>query len=287
MDLNALLLEKGIDPKQVLVMRHQPQETELNRLLPLLASERPNLFNAFQRSHRPQTEKAMLRAKYLASFIARDEGRAIFVGLYRVGRSRPVSYDEFWRKPANRELKKRGMGGFSGERPSCLWFDLTLTEFYGDWKGKLIVDWPIGRAWWRWADRNTFEVSAILEESGLVWRVPDPENLTLTWEQLRILPQSHKSVLSAWRGVYYIFDTEQRKGYVGSAYGQFHLLGRWENYKKSVHGGNKQLRKCKAQNLRFSILQVVSTSTLPEEVRRIENAWKMRLHTREFGLNDN
>lgn len=71
---------KGIDPKQVLVMRHQPQETELNRLLPLLASEHPNLFNAFQRSQRPQTEKAMLRAKYLASFIARDRkwGRSKF-----------------------------------------------------------------------------------------------------------------------------------------------------------------------------------------------------------------
>jgi hypothetical protein len=229
----------------------------------------------------------MTRAKYIASFIAQDDGKALFVGLYKIGTARAISYNKFWRIRANRELKKQGMNGFLGDRSSCLWFDLSLTEFCSNWKGKLIVNWPSGRTWYRWADRNKFEVTAVLEESALVPSVPDAENLTLTWEQLTILPKSHKSVLSQWRGVYYIFDVKQRKGYVGSASGQSHLLGRWEDYKKSVHGGNKRLRKCKAENLRFSILQIVPRSTFPEDVLRLESAWMKRLHTGEFGLNDN
>ena len=30
-----------------------------------------------------------------------------------------------------------------------------------------------------------------------------------------------------WRGIYYIFDTSDAKGYVGSAYGEYNPLGRW------------------------------------------------------------
>ena len=39
-----------------------------------------------------------------------------------------------------------------------------------------------------------------------------------------------KSALSQWRGVYFIFDATDGKGYVGSAYGSGNLLGRWLNY---------------------------------------------------------
>jgi hypothetical protein len=34
MDLNKLLLDKDIDPRQVLVLRHRPWESELNKVLP-------------------------------------------------------------------------------------------------------------------------------------------------------------------------------------------------------------------------------------------------------------
>jgi hypothetical protein len=47
------------------------------------------------------------------------------------------------------ELKKMkeeyGTQGFvevEGGRTSLLWFDLTLTDFYEKWKGKLIIEWP-------------------------------------------------------------------------------------------------------------------------------------------------
>ena len=41
MNLNDLFSGKGIDPKQVLVLRHRPREPELRKVLPWLVAERP------------------------------------------------------------------------------------------------------------------------------------------------------------------------------------------------------------------------------------------------------
>lgn len=173
MNLNDLLASKGIDPKQrkqVLIMRHRPHERKLRRVLPWLAAEKPILFNAYQQTQRQQKEKSLTQAKYLASFIGNEPGKAVFIGLYKVGPSCPLSYTKFWRIQAHQELRKLGMKGFTrGERPSCLRFDLELTEIYEEWKGKLIIGWPPPElAWCRWTDRNEFPVTAILEESLLV-----------------------------------------------------------------------------------------------------------------------
>src|SRR5216683_4620097 len=146
--------------------------------------------------------------------------------------------------------------------------------------------WPGGeRTWCRWADRNEFPVEAILEESVLVRDMPAADELTLSWEELRVLPRSWKSVLSQWRGVYLIVDVSDGKGYVGSAYGTDNLLSRWLSYAESGHGGNKKLRGRAPEGLRFSILKRVSPDMDAADVVRLEGTWKKRLHTREFGLN--
>jgi hypothetical protein len=230
----------------------------------------------------------MARAKYLASFIGHEPGRAMFISLYRIGKNQSIARDEYWRIPANLELQKVGMTGFTDDRLSCLWFGLHRTDIYEAWKGKLIVGWPGGeRTWCRWADRNEFPVEAILEESVLVRDMPAADELTLSWEELRVLPKSWKSVLSQWRGVYLIVDVLDGKGYVGSAYGTDNLLSRWLSYAALGHGGNKKLRGRAPEGFRFSVLKRVSPDMDADDVIRIEGTWKKRLHTREFGLNDN
>jgi len=109
MDLNTLLGENKIATKDVLVMRHRPHERNLREILPWLAEERPQLFNAYQSSHHERQESAMARAKYLASLIGHEPGKALFVGLYAVGQNRLVSADEFWGMQPNQELQKLGM----------------------------------------------------------------------------------------------------------------------------------------------------------------------------------
>jgi hypothetical protein len=183
------------------------------------------------------------------------------------------------------------MKGFSNEDPrvTVRWFDLTLTDFYAFWKGKLIVRWPgLERSWWRRAHRNEIPVLAVLEDSALDTAMPEWGNLILTWEELQVLPVRWKTAISQWRGIYYIFDTSDGKGYVGSAYGANNLLGRWQNYAASGHGGNRLLRQRDPRNFLFSILQRVSPDMDVNEVIQLESSWKMRLHTRRpLGLNDN
>jgi hypothetical protein len=64
MNFNDLLTGKDINPLDVIVMRHRPSEPELRKVLPWLAAERPDLFNAYQQTQRSETvEKAVLTAK--------------------------------------------------------------------------------------------------------------------------------------------------------------------------------------------------------------------------------
>jgi hypothetical protein len=290
MDLNELLVGKGIDPHEVLVFRHRPTEPELNKVFLLLAADRPDLFNAYQQTHGEKVEKAMTTARYVASFIGHEPGKALFIGLYKIGKTRPLTHAQYWQVPAYVELKKLGMKGFlARSRSSCLWFDLTLQNFYSSWKGKLIVDCPPPeRSWWRRAHRNTIPVHAILEDSALDAAMKKWDELDLTWNQLSILPKRWQAKLAEWRGIYYIFDTSDGKGYVGSAYGPNNLLGRWHGYAASGHGGNRLLRERDPQHFHFTILELVSPTMEPDEVIRRENTWKERLHTRKpNGLNDN
>jgi hypothetical protein len=78
MNLNDLLLAKGIDPKHVLVLRHRPPEPKLNKVLPRLAAEEPDVFNAYQQTQGEKLEKAMQAVTgtgYLASFIGHEPAK--------------------------------------------------------------------------------------------------------------------------------------------------------------------------------------------------------------------
>lgn len=237
--------------------------------------------------------RAMTNTGYVASFIGREPGKALFAGLYSIAAARPLTYEDYWKVPAYIEMKSKfGMkGGDVGKagRPFVLWFDLVLTDFYAHWKGRLIVGWPgLERSWWRRAHLNEIPVIAILEDSALDAAMPEWNDIELTWEMLGVLPTRWKSALSQWRGIYYIFDSSDRRGYVGSAYGESNLLGRWLHYAASGHGGNRLLRQRDPRTFQFTILQRVSPDMDATDVIQLESSWKRRLHTyAPNGLNDN
>jgi hypothetical protein len=292
MNFIDLLKEIGIEgskKSEVLVMRNSPVEPELRARMPGIAAETPNLYKAYNSSQFPRQEKALQRARFLASFIGIREQRAMFVGLFKVNGHKTITQAEYWEKPENQELRKLGMNGFSGDRPTCLWFDLVEEKAGEEWKGKLIINWPgAAQSWCRWADRNNFTIRALLEASALVPdKAPDAKQLVLKWEQLSAIPPSLRGALQGWRGIYFVFDVKKNMGYVGSAYGAENLFGRWLNYAATGHGGNKQLRKSHPEDLRFSILQLTAPEMPADEVIQLEGTWKRRLHTREYGLNDN
>lgn len=276
------------------MLRHSPHEPELKKVLPWLAVEKPDVFNAYQQTQGERLEKVMANMSesgYVASFIGHEPGKALFIGLYSIGKTKPLTQDEYWQVPAYIEMKSFGMQGFTKKdaRQSILWFDLGLTDFCASWKGKLIIGWP-GRevSWWRHANRNEMPILSILEDSALDAAMPEWDSIILSWEELSVLPSRWKSALSQWRGIYYIFDSLDGKGYVGSAYGEDNLYGRWLNYAAYGHGGNKFLKQRDPRNFRFSILQRVSPDMSACDLIQLESSWKERLHTRQpYGLNDN
>ena len=290
MTLNDLLQSEKIEPRSVLVFRHRPNEPELRKVFPLLAADSPDLFNAYQQTHGRKVEKAMTKAKYVAAFIGHEPGKALFVGLYKIGKTKTLTHAQYWKVPEHAKLRKLGMTGFvTSSRSTCLWFDLQLLNFYRQWKGKLIVDWPPPeRSWWRRAHRNEITIHAILEDSALDAAMKRWDEIVLTWSQLSILPKRWQAKLAEWRGIYFIFDEVDGKGYIGSAYGSENILGRWQRYAATGHGGNKLLRLRSPQKFQFSILELVSPNMEAEDVIRLESTWKLRLHTRQpWGLNDN
>lgn len=208
---NDLLAEEKIDPAGVLVLRHtpRPEDGKLRKVLPWLAAEHPDVFNAYQSTQPVKIEAEMLRAKYVASFIGLEkrkgstEQAAVFVGLYKVGDHRPMTYDQFLEVPAYQEMKKFGMrGSVQGDRPSVLWFDLAITDFYRKWKGKLIVEWPRPPIKWsRFADRAKFPIIAILEDSLLLGTMPDWSDCIWSWAELSTLPSKWRETLRQWCGM--------------------------------------------------------------------------------------
>jgi hypothetical protein len=131
-------------------------------------------------------------------------------------------------------------------------------------------------------------VLAVLEDSALVARMPEWNEISLSWEELDVMPARWRAAIEQWRGIYYIFDLSDGRGYVGSAYGAENLLGRWLNYAATGHGGNRLLRDRDPRQFRFTILQRLSPDLDAGDVVRLESTWKARLHTRApVGLNDN
>ncbi len=94
-------------------------------------------------------------------------------------------------------------------------------------------------------------------------------------------------------GVYLITDTETGDQYVGSAWGEGGILGRWMAYVRSGHGGNQRLRAAlgpsarRRHALQFSILRPMPRSAPQRKVVAAEAAFKRKLGTRAHGLNAN
>lgn len=287
LDLKDLLKEHEIDPSHVLVLRHTARPPQLRKVFAWLAADHPAAFNAYQQTQGKLVENEMKDATHVASFIGTTAGRALFVGLYRHSAPPALRTSAAIRaEPGYQVLESYGLPIETKDR---LWFDLRLQEdFHTDWKGKLVIKWP-GRdiVWHRWAHRANFPITAIHEESRLCKPPGDYDEWDLSWDELRVLPESWKSKLREWRGVYLIFDKSDGKGYVGSAYGERNMLGRWQNYADKGDGGNKKLQTREPTNFRFSILEVVSHAMEEEKVIRREENWKIRLRTRTrtHGLN--
>jgi hypothetical protein len=136
-------------------------------------------------------------------------------------------------------------------------------------------------------------VSQILPDTFDNDLFPGYEKVNISWDEMnRVLEKSNwKTALQNQKGVYLMTDMLNGKMYVGSAYGENMILGRWRAYVKTGHGGNVGLKTLPfdyiKQNFKYSILDIYKSTTDDQIIIDRESWWKEVLQSRKFGYNEN
>lgn len=151
---------------------------------------------------------------------------------------------------------------------------------------------------------KNLEVAAILDVP-LNDNFPGYDKVCLSYVRLKRLMDAPEweEKLSAKKGVYVIADKKTGKLYVGSAYGNTGIFGRWHTYINSdgsvidenVNYPNQEFKeivknftkKYIEENFQYSILETFEIGTPKEEIIARESWWKEVLLTREYGYNKN
>ena len=122
---------------------------------------------------------------------------------------------------------------------------------------------------------------------------PGYDRVNVSWSELSRLIENEtwKTALQNQKGVYLITDISNGKKYVGSAYGENMILGRWRSYVKNGHGGNVGLKSLNfdyiKEHFRYSILDIYKSTIEDEVIIERESWWKKVLQSRQFGYNEN
>ncbi|SFI42147.1 GIY-YIG catalytic domain-containing protein [Tindallia magadiensis] len=141
---------------------------------------------------------------------------------------------------------------------------------------------------------NECEVFEISNDTFDVDVFPGYENIDLSWHELKsvVVRKDWKTALENQKGIYLITDVESGKRYVGSAYGESMLLGRWRNYIENGNGGNKDLKQLDFEyiksNFRYSILEIYKSTTDDKVIMKREQHWMKVLLTKDnrYGYNN-
>ena len=169
-----------------------------------------------------------------------------------------------------------------------------LTEFK-KYFGRLIVQFHKNNAFVTLSGNklDDFVVKEILPNSLDNDLFPGYDKVNISWNELKrvVEKDTWKTVLQNQKGVYLLTDISNGKKYVGSAYGENMILGRWTAYLKTGHGGNIGLKAISIdhikENFRYSILDIYKSTTDDQIIIERENWWKEVLQSRKFGYNEN
>ena len=113
---------------------------------------------------------------------------------------------------------------------------------------------------------NDCEVSQILPDTFDNDLFPGYDKVNISWKVMRsvIEKDNWKTALQNQKGVYLLTDISNGKKYVGSAYGENMILGRWKSYIETGHGGNIGLKLINIEhikeNFRYSILDILTNT---------------------------
>ena len=260
-----LLYNRGLDnTAKIKLVRHKDKRQDLYNLYRTNYPE----FIDYQNS---QSKNVFHKVDYIVSFIGEEGHRSRFIGVFRVLDEEKIKEDEYHYKMAP-------------------------VEGFEDLVERVIINWKTAISWHQWI-KNKMEVIEI--QPGLHYKqFTDYSDFILDFHELKEIVNNQysdwKRMLSITKGIYLISDTLSGKLYIGSAYGEDGIWGRWVNYvQTNGHGNNKTLKehieldKNYASNFRFSILMLLPRTVTADEAIKKERLFKNKLGTNSFGLNNN
>ena len=272
---NSILREAGIPLAEVRLLRHKDQRASKGRTPYELWRDDRQQFEWYQSTQRLDNRKR-LEVSYWASFVGTPSDETLFVGLYAVKYQGVLEQDT--PQAHTHDVQPAG---------SCDVYELTLHQDFSDLDGKLFIEWGPGRrSWIQRADRQD---KAILELRA-EFKEPDfPGYLDFIspLSKLDRLPRGWIAALQACRGIYLLTCPKTREQYVGAAFGEGGLWSRWQDYIQTGHGGNVALKIRDPSDYQVSILEVAGTAATNDDLFRMEAQWKLKLQSREMGLNKN
>lgn len=276
---NMLLNDAGIDPATVRLLRHQTNKFAGRTPYTLWRDDLAG-FERYQ-STQDSTKRGYFSGRYWASFVAPPGGGTLFAGLYEVERGGSVP-------PGTIDPLTHGpVGGQDNVIPYDQ-YKTSLVEALSGYIGRVLIHWGDSsssrRAWVQRADnqdKEILEVTPVFREDVF----PGFTKLIRPLSEIETMPQSWQQVLRSSRGIYLLACPRTKEHYVGSASGENGFLGRWLNYSANNHGGNVGLRSRDPSDYLVSILEVVGSSATVEDIIALENLWKIKLHSRDMGLN--
>lgn len=280
--LDSLLKICGFDSAgKVKLVRHKDRQFDIGVI------RRSGHFDFYQSVQRRPVFNDCER---LVSFVGNDGTYATFAGVYDV---RGIKTPKRIAVPASFPFLEMSVAG-------CSMYELTRDGRFAELEDRLVIDWGRGvKSWVQHFRPDKPKPVVELLPFGSAGHFPGFENVLLPYDELsRIVrhPLLHREwhlMLKSVAAVYLILDARTGHQYVGSAYGQDGLLGRWRTYVKNPDGGNVMLKKLLSKrpgaqsDFMFSILRTLPTTRTPKEVISSEYFYKQKLGSRAFGLNTN
>lgn len=272
---NTILEAADIDLAEVRLLRHKDQRASKGHSLYELWRDARQQFELYQ-STQKIGDRTTLRAPYWASFLGTCLNETMFVGLYHVKYRGLLERDI--QAPHMDEVWKAGSSDV---------YDVTLAQPLVDLVGRLFINWgPAFRVWIQKADQQDKQITELrtrFEEPDF----PGFLDFIKSLSELNTLPLSWAAALRASRGIYLLTCPKTKEQYVGKADGEGGFWNRWQDYVRTGHGDNLALKSRDPSDYQVSILEVAGTSSTPDDILRMEGLWKLKLQSREMGLNRN
>lgn len=279
--LEHLLQPFGLDvTRPTKLARHQEQRVDMAAL------RRAGQFEFYQTL---QARPVFANCVQIVSFVGEAGTQAVFVGVFDV---------KSVEGPCARKLAKDFIYP-DMDVSNHYRYELERDARFDHLADRLVIDWGKGtRSWVQTFKPNTKAVIEVLP-LGYVREFPGYLDFGLSYSELRTIvanPTANREWhrrLSSVAGIYLILDTRTGRQYIGSAYGDGGIIGRWGSYARTGHGGNEQLkalmveRPSACEDFQFSVLQTLPRSLTNREIIAFEQLHKLKLGSRAHGLNSN